>query len=601
MSFLDKLASKLPIPHKEENKEYFFALNIGPQRIKSCIWVMDGNHLKVLNTASKNYSSSAELLQVADSLLDRVLGTLAIEPEKILFGVPDSWLQDDDLKPEYTKTLRDLVKALEVKPLAYVATSHALTHFLEKSGGAPVTAILVGIDNDSATVTVSRGGKVDGARSVKREQRLGEDVEKVLLTYSDIEVLPSRILIYGDPENLAKQKQELASFPWMSKLSFLHLPKIEILEDDIDIKAVSFAGAVELNPNVKYVAEKEENLTSGHVHPVGVVQDEVLAEEAPNIAEVDDKTAEDLGFVSGDVTKSIKEEKAEAVNLETDLLEDLPEEETAVPSSHGAVLAPQRKLPLDEYETGLIDGSSPPSKSRLPSFSFPSINKLGLLIPIIVLILLGLVYIFIPTATVTIFVEPRVLQNDTEVVADPGITQVDEAGKKIPGSYVETQVTGSDKISTTGKKQVGDPAKGTIVVYNKTNSSKTFSKGTVLTSQGGIKFTLDNDVKVASQSATEEGISFGKANATVAASDIGADGNLASGTTFTLSGAGANDASAKAEGNFSGGTSKDVTVVTDADQKKLLANLTASLKGQASEQLQAKLQSSENNGSKKNS
>ncbi len=83
MSIIDNLTSKVPFLKKEEVKEYFFGLNIGAQKVKACLWMMEGNHLKVLNTAVSDYSSSAELLEVSDQLLDKVLGDLPIEPEKI--------------------------------------------------------------------------------------------------------------------------------------------------------------------------------------------------------------------------------------------------------------------------------------------------------------------------------------------------------------------------------------------------------------------------------------------------------------------------------------------------------------------------------------
>jgi hypothetical protein len=633
MSILDNLSGKLPFLHKEENTEYFFGLNIGAQKVKACLWLIDGNHLKVVNTVFSDYSSSSQLLEVSDQLLDQVLGTLPFEPEKILFGVPDAWLQDDDLKEEYLKVLRGLVKALEIKPLAYVATSHALTHFLEKDEGAPITAIIVGIDEDTIAVTVSRAGKVDGTKVVKRGSNLGQDIEKTLLGFSDVEVLPSRILIYGNPQNLSKQKQELSSFPWMNKLSFLHLPKIEVLEPDVDMKAVAFAGAIELNTAIKYIPNKEESLPI--VSPVKPVSDEEISMdnlagegepkdldtkqlEDSNLDEVDEATAAELGFVSGDVTKSesqIKPEEGEVqktkktaesedLNLDQDLPEDLSvgrhglgDEETAVGETETR-LAPRKPLPIDEYESGLPAMASTGMFAKVPRFKIPTIPKARLLIPLIVIILLVASYFLFSKATVIVFVEPKILENDTQVTADPNIKQVDEEAKKIPGSFVETQVSGSEKMAASGQKQVGDPAKGTVVIYNKATSSKTISKGTVLTAQNGLKFTLDSDIKIASQSATQEGITFGKANGNVVAQSIGADGNLPSDTTFTVGGISANEVSAKAEGNFSGGTSKQVTVVTDSDQKKLLASLASNLRKQATDQLQAKL-SAEKDSTKK--
>ena len=98
MSFLSNLSAQLPFLKKAAEPEYFFALNIGLEKIKACVWKVEKGQLSVLNSLSEDYSSTDEILDVADKLLDRCLGDLPYEPEKILFGVPDSFLMDEELK-----------------------------------------------------------------------------------------------------------------------------------------------------------------------------------------------------------------------------------------------------------------------------------------------------------------------------------------------------------------------------------------------------------------------------------------------------------------------------------------------------------------------
>lgn len=217
-------------------------------------------------------------------------------------------------------------------------------------------------------------------------------------------------------------------------------------------------------------------------------------------------------------------------------------------------------------------------------------RNITLLIGIIgaLLIILGF-YLFLPKAEVKIFVEPKIVEKDTQVTADPNQKEVNEDAKIIPGQIVDTDISGSAKDSASGKKQIGDPAKGTVVIYNKTSESKVISKGAILTSANGLKFTLDISVSIASQSAADSGITYGKVNATITASAVGADGNLPSNSELTVGNLSSSQVSAKAEGNFSGGTSKEVTVVSDVDQKRLLASLTSNLRKQAQQKLQEKL------------
>ena len=100
MSLIDKLSALNPFSKKEEVLEYFFALNIGTEKLTAALWTIGKKQLKILETASGNYSSLTDLPHLTDKLLDAVLGIREVEPQKILFGVPSSWLSDENLKEE---------------------------------------------------------------------------------------------------------------------------------------------------------------------------------------------------------------------------------------------------------------------------------------------------------------------------------------------------------------------------------------------------------------------------------------------------------------------------------------------------------------------
>lgn len=572
MSFLDNLSALLPFGKKEQASEFFFALNIGTEKLTAALWQLEGKQLRILETASQNYNSNEEIVSVSDKLLDQVLGIKEIEPQKILFGVPNSWLIDDNLKDEYLKLLRSFVKDLELTPMAYVAGSHALIHFLEKKEGIPITAILVGFEQSHITVTVARAGKLDGVKIVTRGETSGADIEKALLKFTDVETLPSKILIYGeDTETLEKLKSQLLSFSWMANLSFLHFPKIDILGANLEIESVCLAGGSEINSDIEF---KEQTINKSQVKPIDIAEPKE-AEEKPQ-PEADQPLADDdLGFVVGDVSNQVKEEE-ELIPVDPDL---------------------DRQLEIEDFEAeGEVAVAPPPPANKQTKFNIqrfiPSFTLgLPIIISVLVIILLLVSYVIFPKATVKIFVEPKVLENDTQVTADPKQDQVNEEAKIIPGQIVDTEISGSDKANATGKKQVGDAAKGTVIIYNKTSDSKTISKGTILTSSSGQKFTIDSSVNIASQSASDSGITFGKGTANATASSVGADGNIPSDSDLSVAGFSGSQVSAKSQGNFSGGTSKEITVVSSDDQNKLLAKLASDLRKQAQQKLQEKLSS----------
>ncbi|MBI2315364.1 hypothetical protein HYU93_04915, partial [Candidatus Daviesbacteria bacterium] len=409
MSFLKNLTAFLPLRKKEEKLEYFFAINIATEEVTAALWSIEGKDLKILDIASGQYSSLEEIISAADRLLDQVLGLKEVEPQKILFGIPHSWVHEGNLKEEYLKILRNLVKELELTPMAYVATSNALIHLLEKQEGVPVTAVLVGFENNNITVTVVRAGKIDGVKVVKRGDLVGVDIEKVLLTFTEVETLPSKILIYGT--EAPALKSELLAFSWMSKLSFLHFPKIEILNNDIEIKSVCLAGASEIKPDVVFSKEallvKEKTVLS---------QDKLVKANTEKIA-VDDST--NFGFVIGDVAKEdpkleIKEKDHENLTDIVDSVEDFATE---------TVMTNQRPVEVDNLET-----------SHKRQFNLKNLKTLFLplgLIGILVLAVIGFV-VFLK-ADIKVFVEPTILAEDAQIIADPNQKTVDEENKIIPG------------------------------------------------------------------------------------------------------------------------------------------------------------------------
>lgn len=594
MSIFDKLSSLIPKFKREENLEYYFGLNIEPERLEASVWGVEKKKLRIINTATYKYQSEDELTDAANYALDNALADFTPEPSKILFGVPDSWLQDEDLKPEYLKHLRSMVKELDVVPMAYVSITHAISHYLQKLEGVPVTAILIDI-SDPLLVTVVKAGKIIGTKMQRRTGNLPEDVEKALLTFSDVEVLPSKILIYGGTETgLEKFKQELLTYSWMSQLPFLHLPRVDVLEEGVSIKAISFAGASEINPDIN-IQPGELDINQMEVR--AKVSRPLVAEsfEHSNISKVADDNLEDLGFVAGDI-----EEKERESNDRANAQENLAKHSGAGGEEdlETAVSVPVQRRPNLEQNFGDEYPVSKRAGSVLDKFSLGGLgsnagnllsNSKFLLIPVLILVLLIVAAIFLPKAKVTVFVDPRTLEKDAIVIADPTQTTVDEVNKKIPGKTVETDVSGISKGTASGKKKVGDPAKGSVIVYNKTSASKSLSSGTQLLGPNNLIFVLDSSVNVASQSAVEGGISFGKTTANVTAAGIGPDGNLPAGKELSVKGQSADAISAKVDSAFSGGVSKDVTVVTSDDQKKLLAQLSADLRKQASDQIQGKL------------
>ncbi len=145
--------------------------------------------------------------------------------------------------------------------------------------------------------------------------------------------------------------------------------------------------------------------------------------------------------------------------------------------------------------------------------------------------------------------------------------------------------------NTTGEAVVGDKAKGTVTIYNKTSQAKTFAKGIVIVGPKELKFSLDQDVTVASQSATTG--TWSTAEVAITAAQIGTESNLSADTEFTVASFAASSYSARNGSAFSGGTSKTARVVSKDDQQGLTGAVKDKLVAEAKEKLKTELANDE--------
>lgn len=622
MSFFDKLSINLPFGKKTETAEYYFALNIGLNEISATTWGLFGHKIDILGLSATTYEGTEDLLAKVGEVLDRSLGILEVEPQKIIFGVPDFWSQDDDLKEPYLKVLRRILKEYDLQPLAYVTTTNAIAHYLQQLEGVPLTALLLGV-GESIEITLVRGGKVMENRTTKRTDHLFEDIEKTLLQFTEVEVLPSKILLYPTKkdEDLNKVRDELMTYPWMQKLPFLHFPKIDIPEEEICLQSVILAAAIELDSDVdlkhSFTAHQKVSADTHHLasekHPDSThsyTHSRILSKEDTSLETGDDtdklrlrpykkliqhsqEFAEDrTGFIRGDIKHHLEDVGFEEDQLITPDVPEWQEEKAQLPYQEV----------VEEEVRGIMGTLKKVTKPLTKFFKGKKLQIKSTYLSSFILVIFALAiimgaYIYFVKAEVTIFVEPQVITNEAEVVADPKAEKVDLEKKIIPGSTVEISVNGSGKAPVTGQKQIGDPARGQVIIYNMTDAAKSLSQGTVLTGSNNLKLTLNTPVTIASQSSSI-GADFvkvtkpGKSDSiNVTASSIGPEGNLPAGTDLTVVSFTTSQVIARVDQAFSGGTSKTVSIVTVDDQKRLQAQVVDELRQKAETELQSKLSS----------
>ncbi|MCE7936777.1 hypothetical protein DYH10_03240 [Candidatus Saccharibacteria bacterium CPR2] len=234
------------------------------------------------------------------------------------------------------------------------------------------------------------------------------------------------------------------------------------------------------------------------------------------------------------------------------------------------------------------DKPASPKKKRIPSFE-KFRTKLFLIIGgVLLLAILWFVAFWVmPKANIVIKAQTsRIEINESFNVGKNLETNNEKNTFKAEEQTLSKTVT--EKFKATGEKNIGNKASGTITVQNcDSSSSIEVPAGTTFTSSGGLSF-------VSSQAATVSGGSFsggscsapGENNVTVTADKPGGEYNLASGTSYTLSGQ--SGFVTGYGGQMSGGTTQMAKVITQADVDEAKNKLSQQNNEEAKQELSAK-------------
>lgn len=553
-----KILSKFTSDQKEK-KEIFFALEISSGLIKSAVWTVVNNKTTVLKTGSLEEweeENPKSLISAVDISLTNASEKISPEPNKVIFGLPEEWIKGEEIKKEKKEILKNLCQKLALKAVGFVVTLEALVTFLKQKEGTPISAIFITLSETQSAITLVKLGKIKNRAIVGRSEDLAADVREGLAHFGQVENFPARMILYNGISDFEEAKQQLISFDWQKELSFFHFPKVETLKVLTPIKAIALAGGAEVAKSLGFEIK---------------VQDKKKKEEEKAVEEK--LTAKDLGFTSP------SQEKAEVKEVENFTKEKQQIKENQL-KNIGQKIKIKPKIFLPKLKLNKLKFVKRLLKS---SFSF-------LLLPFIFLIIFIIAgfafYWYAPKASVAIYLKPK--KSKQEINFFLNLKQKEKKDDLLPASKKTIIVEGEKEKETTGEKIIGDKAKGEIIIYNKTSVAKSFPKGTILISPDKIAFNLDEEVMIASQSSSIDEnevtvITPGTASSHATAQSIGAKANLAPGTKLSFKGYSNNLFLAKSEKGFSGGTSRQIKVVSSEDKTDLINNLTNELQKKAKE------------------
>jgi len=525
---------------------------------------------------------------------------------------------------------------LSLNPIGFLVSDESIINLVQKDEGAPVTAILADIGSKFITVSLIKSGKIVETKSSEIHQSASFTVDTLLKHFQTPEVMPARIILLDSEED--ELTQEFMNHQWSKSLPFLHLPQIISLPQDASIKAMLLGAATQMNTELLYDStridmgetpkrlepeqlEKTKHIETPIEKPEDNTDNDWVLEDAfeDNLEETDanqeqaqaeiataetldyvdhDDSLEYFGFSEGaDVAKTplpnsvINETVPDA--LREQIIDETPEEtkidtekKVAVPAAAGMVVEQIKKTTevvlknLQKIKfTGLL--------LNLKNVDFK--KKTIIIIPTIIIIILLITVFYLYSsrrATISILVNPKQDSKSTSVTFSTS-SPTDAANSVVASQTVSVSEDGTVTETATGKKDVGTPAKGKVTIFN-VGDTVSIDSGTTITAPNGLKYTLDNSVDIASGDATLASTS----TVNVTSADIGQDYNLPSGTKFSISGQDSTVA-AKNDDAFSGGSKKQITVISDNDIQKALTDLPKQLETKAKTDIQGKINNSD--------
>lgn len=613
---------KLSLPFlttkKKEVKDYFLALLLRDEHVRAIVFSQIDGKIAIKGDASVPLETSLEkistekLLETLDKAIGQAESTLPenIETHKTIFGLKDSWVEGTTIRKERMDRLKEVCQQLDLQPIGFLVFQEAIAHLLQKEEGAPVSAILVEAEDTLATVSLLRAGRIVEVQSGVLGDSIAQTIENFLQGFQNAEILPSRIIVL-DMQDRPQLSQKLLKHSWKSNIPFLHVPQVTMLGNEFDARAILYGTASQMGfdaqdlpkmkPQAKQAIEEIPPLeeakpsyaeaTAGEEEPEEIEEkpdeleerkDKEIA-ELPTIEEAETQLsmekevgAEDLGFVMGkDVLEEAPEKIHAAKNFASENIQEIPEEvkmeEEGLIGGIGGLNA-----------TAITEGMQNVFSSIKKNLKMPTVSsKPLLLIPLILLVLIATVlwYIFGLSATVTLTMNAKKVDQSQTITFVPNAPS--NFSQNLLGSAtVSVSEDGSVSADATGKKDVGDKAKGTVTVFNNDSDSHTLAAGTTITAQNGLKFVTASDITVASASGDIfSGTTPGKQDVAVTAADIGTEYNFPSGTKFAIGSSLV--LAAKNNSAFSGGSKKTITVVSQDDLDNLTKSLSDKLQDKA--------------------
>lgn len=526
----------------------YLALAFIGQSVMAALWQNVQGKITIIAHSALHDLANKNQSEAVDAALEE-LGEEALSIKEVLFIVPYLWTDQGNLKSESKQQLQELSKELLLEPMGFVILEEGLCSWQENLTGLAFNGLILQQQSNALQVRLFIDGDLVSAFTLGKSDDLNNDLQELQARIKKYAGTYKRILYFDTSQEQQEYNQTVVLLRQQLGQAVEKLSPQQVAQIVVTAGAREVTGGEPSNDS----SENTSAPTATHSTPI---------------------------------------EKTDSEFTTPDFVINKPSRPTAIPTDATAV-------PVDSNQQE--NEATNVKKKSGGIFKFPrlSINLKGrgnsrwLIVGITLLLILmtttigGWWYLRSTyQGIVTATIKPQQLQASTVVplTTSDSISQAtSEAQVTLPASVVTQDLTVSTEVPTTGSKLTGDPAKGSITIFNKTDEKKSFPAGTPVYFNN-LAFLLDEEVTVASASTQENRgsstIDYGEQEASVTAEEFGPEGNISKDEELTVDNFGTDTYEAVSNDDFSGGSKREIQSVSAKDLDDALVELENQVKNQ---------------------
>lgn len=579
-----------PIEKFETQSDSILCIVLGAETSYAALVHYSTESITIISySTSKKFNNKASLLAAVDACLQE-LGPESESINDAIFCLSEHWADANDILVEKRIWMKSLLNELSLEGKGFISLTDALLPSWFKMSEISQSLVLL---SNPTTVSLNLSSKTEKWHQVKSGRSgdiLADLTELIALSKqsSSLQVGNVRnffITSVDDSESELEQLyQQLLNFNWLDLTGNESPPMVQLVSAKelvsllatkaTDVYRQKKFGSTAMLTNKNSQSDLNIEGSENHQDSLAVFSEEVFGNE--------------VGRQVLTSTHLEKENMVEdQVGLDKDSAENLNDDLVSIEKSdiEEAVGESSDNKQVEKVKPRLRR----PVKHRLIIVAVIVAIISGILISLLIL----MIYIKkIAVVELVLYPVSQVVSQEFSAELSTG-NVININGHNLNLEVHDSEVVVSGSSVTTGEKEVGEPAVGKVRILNKSELAKKFDKGTKLTADNSLQFTLNDDLTVpaatvsASQEGTSETKEYGMAEAGVTATKIGPEGNIKTGITLKIAEYSDSTYVAEALVDFTGGSSEKVSIVTDKDVSNLLKDLEKQARSEVVEQNEA--------------